>query len=218
LSDACCERCAQFCLSLQTACDRDRGRSSKRHRENSLSAEFVIIVTMHIRFRGALSQTETYWVPLAATGCALATPAASGAPDSFCLRPGLVDDVNVSLSTAVCIIVRYGARPIDASRQGPRGPAPLTTWPGTVPGHQWAKRANQERLEFKSGSFYHRVVLTTVTSAPSWPRRDFHRNRPGLNQILPALSVGVRPSISRGLEASSGPPARCASRGGWEGW
>jgi len=38
-----------------------------------------------------LSQTKTYCVTLAATGCALATPAASGAQDGFCLRPGLVE-------------------------------------------------------------------------------------------------------------------------------
>jgi hypothetical protein len=39
----------------------------------------------------ALSQKQTYWVPIAVIGCALATPAANGSQHGFCLRPGLVE-------------------------------------------------------------------------------------------------------------------------------
>jgi hypothetical protein len=81
------------------------------------AAEFVIVTKHRFRFtpRGALSQTKTYWVPLAATGCALATPAASGTRDGFCLRPGLVKVTEIYRSGALGDQRQAGA-PVRASQ------------------------------------------------------------------------------------------------------
>jgi hypothetical protein len=71
-----------------------------------------------LTLRGALSQKKIYWVPIAATGCALATPAASGTQDGFSLRPGPARLPAGLIFGATGTARQVGPKvPIDASRR-----------------------------------------------------------------------------------------------------